>query len=144
VKTGTRYKIHLIYNAKANVSSIKYEQNQPSPFSFDFSTKPMLVPYSRPSAHLIIDADMAWPEALSEFESALYGDVNLDARLPTPSEVYDIFNTNALFKVIDNNDGTFTLDGPDELFTWVSSTEFSVDWPKIIYISDVSYKISSW
>jgi hypothetical protein len=144
VRAGDRYLIHLVYNAMARPSTLKYDQNQPTPFSFSISTRPVLIPYAKSSAHLIIDANSAWPEALAAFEAILYGDTDNEPRLPMPEEVYNLFDINAVYRVIDNGDGTVTLDGPDAAFVWIDPTEFTVEWPQIVYLDQHSYLIKSW
>jgi hypothetical protein len=143
-RTTTSYKIHLVYNVSAIVSNTKYAQSQPIPFSLDISTKPVSIPDASPSAHLIIDESTAWPEAIHEFEAILYGTDDSDARLPLPTEVYEVFNANSIFQVIDNGDGTYTMNGPDWAFAWVDPTTVTVDWPKIVYVDTQSYLIRSW
>lgn len=57
-------------------------------------------------SHFIIDTEVAYPETIVAFEKVLYGDDETEARLPSPLEVFDIFEANARFRVIDNGDGT--------------------------------------
>jgi hypothetical protein len=143
VMTGTGSKIHLVYNAMATTPTQTHEQERPGPFGFDISTMPVPVPESNPSAHLIIDTTYAWPEVMSVFEDILYGSESQTPRMPLPSEILDIFEVNARYRVIDNGDGTFTLEMPDEDLDWISPTLFETYWPKIVYIDSESYLIES-
>lgn len=57
-------------------------------------------------SHFIIDTEVAYPETIAAFEKVLYGGDEAEARLPSPLEVFDIFEANSHFRVIDNGDGT--------------------------------------
>jgi hypothetical protein len=144
VKTEKGYRIHLVYNALAHIADAKYIQREPTPFSFSISTVPIVIPYGKPSAHIMIDTGIAWPEAVSDFEAILYGTLDSDPRLPLPEEVYSIFDVNALFRITDNGDGTYTMDGPDSAFDWIDPTMVGVEWPRVVYVDYETYIISSW
>lgn len=150
VTTAKGYQIHLVYNAAAHWGSRTYTQNDATPFSVDIVTRPTAI-YTEepekmaPSAHLIIDTTVAYPPVLAAFEDLLYGAENVEPRLPSPTEVFDIFDVNSLFKITDNGDGTFTMEAPDEVFAWLSETELEADWPRSpIFISDDTYVLRSW
>ena len=145
VETAKSYKIHLIYNVLAHISSRNHAQEQVEPINFNISTRPNAIPEAGPSAHLIVDAGVAYPDTLTQFENILYGvDAAANARLPTPQEVFDLFELNAIFKVIDNGDGTFTLEAPDEYLEMTTATLFEADWPRAVYLDEDTYRIRSW
>jgi hypothetical protein len=145
VQTAKGYRIHLIYKALAEISGRNYGQADIlEPFSFDISTVPMAVPEFAPSAHLIINTIESYPISLSQIETILYGSDESDPRLPSPIEVFDLFEANAIFKVIDNGDGTFTLDAPDDVFNSVNATTVEVTWPIVTYLNEETYRIRSW
>ena len=145
VETARGYRIHLVYNAKAHISGRAYGQlDTVEPFSFSITTVPIGLPEVAASAHLIVDTAVAYSQALAQFESILYGDDDFNPRLPQPDEVFDIFETNALYKVIDNGDGTFTLEAPDDVIEMLSETLFEADWPKAVYLDEDTYRIRSW
>jgi hypothetical protein len=145
VETAKGYKIHLVYNALAHISSRNYGQaDSPDPVSFNIATVPVAMLDLMPSAHLIIDTAAAYPGAVTQFEDVLYGNTDFDPQLPLPSEVFDIFELNALFKIIDNGDGTFTMEAPDDVFLWFSATQVEVEWPRILTLDEDTYRIRSW
>lgn len=149
VTTAKGYQIHLVYNALAQFSSRTYTQNDTTPFSVDISTRPMAIPSEAPlqmgpSAHLIVDAAAATPAAIANLESVLYGADTHSARLPLPEEVIAIFDADPSLKIIDNGDGTFTVDGPDELVYALDLTEFSVSNPTVVYVNSESYTMRSF
>jgi hypothetical protein len=144
-KTAESYKIHLVYNALANVSGQKYVQQDDSPVSVDIVTLPVGISTLRPSAHLVIDANIAYPPVMAAFEDVLYGNDSQNARLPLPDELYELFDLNSLYKVIDNGDGTFSLELPDEALTWLDATEFQANWPLApVFLDDDTYTIKTW
>lgn len=146
IETDKGYKIHLVYNARAHISGRSYGQaDNPEPVNFDISTVPMSIPEMAPAAHLVIDTGVSYPGAVAQFEEILYGvDAGADARLPTPDEVFDIFELNALFKIIDNGDGTFTMEAPDAYIGWLTSIKAKVNWPRVEYLNEDTYRIRSW
>jgi len=145
IETATGYKTHLVYNALARISSRNYGQAEvPDPVGIDIATVPIAMPDLMPSAHLIIDTAAAYPGSVTQFEDVLYGNDDFDPRLPLPSEVFDIFELNALFKIIDNGDGTFTMEAPDDVFLWFSATQVEAEWPRVLYLNEDTYRIRSW
>ena len=143
VKTAHGYKIHLIYNALAMPFGHDYQQKETDPFRWDITTAPMEVPEARLSAHLVIDTAKAHPWTVLDFEDVLYGTDAANARLPLPEEVLEIFESNAILRVTNNGDGTFTVTGPDEAIEMLDPTTFQITWSTAVFIDEVSYKISS-
>lgn len=136
-------KIHLVYNVLVVPSAYSYEQVEPDLFRWSFTSLPVPVPEAERSAHLVVDTATAYSSTLSDLESILYGSESASARLPSPAEVVDIFEQNAILRVTNHGDGTFTIDGPDSAVTMVDSTTFQVDWPSVIVHDADNYQISS-
>lgn len=143
VQTNGSYKIHILYNVLVKKNDQNYEQEDPSIFSWDFTTKPITIPDARTTAHLVIDASVAYPWTLEALENALYGSEEAESRLPSPTEVIDIFDVNSILRVIDNGDGTWTATGPDEAFDMLDTTTFEITWPSAIFIDEETYELSS-
>lgn len=91
------YKLHLIYGALASPSEKSYSTINDSPeaitFSWEFSTTPVNVAGFKPTANIVIDSTKATPEKLTALEKILYGDTEVEARLPLPDEVASIMGT---------------------------------------------------
>lgn len=136
-------KIHIVYNISVDPTAYNYQQNELDSFSWEFTTKPVPVPDAKPSAHLIIDTTQTYLWTVTALEEVLYGSDTKTARLPLPAEVFDIFEANALLKVVDHGDGTFTVTGPDEAIQMLDSTTFQITWPSAIFIDEVSYTLRS-
>lgn len=145
--TDHAYKIHIIYNAMANPSQKNYEtlsdDTEAMPLSWDITTTPISIPGVYYSSHLIVDSRTAYPWAMEAIEKVLYGSEDTPPVLPTPQELIDLFVENALLKITDNGDGTWTAEGPDEAITMLSTTEFQISWPSAEYVDTTSYTISS-
>ena len=88
------YKLHLVYNALAGVAERGYTTVNDSPeaitFSWEFSTTPVAVSGSKPTACLTIDSTKADATKLAALEAILYGDTNTEPRLPLPDEVAEL------------------------------------------------------
>ena len=145
--TSFGYKIHIVYNALATPSQKNYQSTSDDPdaisFSWAITTVPILVRDGSYSAHLVIDTKTTWPWVVEAVEKLLYGSEDTPPTLPTPQELIALFVDNALLKITDNGDGTWTAEGPDEVVSMVGTTEFQITWPSAEYIDSNSYNISS-
>lgn len=141
------YKIHLVYNALASPSDTTHssmdDSAEPTMFSWDITTTPIPMSRAKASSHLIIDSTKAYPWTLKAFEDLIYGsDTNL-ATLPSPEEVFTIFEVNSILIITDHGDGTWSAEGPDDVLQMIDDTTFEIAWASAVYIDAVSYNISS-
>lgn len=90
------YKLHLIYGALASPSEKAYSTINDSPeaitFSWEFSTTPVNVAGFKPTANIVIDSTKATPEKMAALEKILYGDTDVEPRLPLPNEVAQVMS----------------------------------------------------
>ena len=93
------YKLHLIYGALASPSEKAYSTINDSPeaitFSWEFSTTPVNVTGFKPTANIVIDSTKATPEKMAALEKILYGDTEVEPRLPLPNEVAQVMSEGA-------------------------------------------------
>ena len=93
------YKLHIIYGALAAPTEKAYTTVNDSPeaitFSWEVTTTPVNVAGAKPTASITIDSTKATPEKLAALEKILYGDTEVEARLPLPDEIKDIFTAGA-------------------------------------------------
>lgn len=149
VMTGEKtYRIHLVYNVVAIPDDVVFssisDEIDPVDLSWKFTTRPVKLSGLFPSSHIIIDSEMIHSWTLDAIEDALYGGEGVIPHLPSPDELDQILQDNALFKVIDNLDGTYTVVGPDEAIQALGSGLFKLDWPSVIPLPDgISYNVSS-
>ena len=91
------YKLHIIYGALAAPSEKAYTTINDSPeaitFSWEVTTTPVNVTGAKPTASITIDSTKATPEKLTALEKILYGDAEVEARLPLPDEIKTLFGT---------------------------------------------------
>ena len=91
------YKLHIIYGALAAPSEKAYNTINDSPeaitFSWEVTTTPVNVTGAKPTASITIDSTKATPEKLTALEKILYGDAEVEARLPLPDEIKTLFTT---------------------------------------------------
>lgn len=89
------YKLHLVYNAVVLPTNRDYNTLDDTPeamfFSWEIATTPVTIPGFRPSSHFIIDSRKMGFRQLKEFERVIYGSLDSDARMPSPSELVAIF-----------------------------------------------------
>lgn len=141
----TTNELHLIYNATAAPSETVYEFFGTVLNSWKITTRPLVLPEGGYTSHLMIDVGTAYPEQLSAVEDLLYGTETSDPVFPTIEELLEIFEIHSLLRVIDNEDGTFTVIGPDDAITMLDSNTFEITWPSAVYtnIFEEKYTIHS-
>ena len=148
VMTGeTSYQIHLVYNVVAIPDDVVFsslsDSIDPTVFSWKFSTRPIKLSGRASSSHLILDSEIIHPWTLSAIEDQLYGAEGIIPHMPTPSEIEQIFEDNAILKVVDLGDGTFSVEGPDQAIQNLGSDIIQIEWPSLIRLSEYEYQISS-
>ena len=93
------YKLHIIYGAQAKPSERAYSTINDSPeaitFSWEITTTPVNVTGHKPTALLTIDSTKADPAKLAALEKILYGDTEVEPRLPLPNEVAQVMGEGA-------------------------------------------------
>ena len=91
------YKLHIIYGALAAPSEKAYATINDSPeaitFSWEFKTTPVNVTGHKPTASIVIDSTKVNAEKLAALEKILYGDTEVEPRLPLPDEVAQTITT---------------------------------------------------
>lgn len=94
---GHGYKLHLIYGALAAPSEKAYATINDSPeaitFSWEFKTTPVNVAGHKPTASITIDSTKVSETKMAALEKVLYGDNDVEARLPLPDEVVQILTS---------------------------------------------------
>ena len=94
---GHGYKLHLIYGALAAPSEKAYATINDSPeaitFSWEFKTTPVNVTGHKPTASLTLDSTKVSETKMAALEKVLYGDSDVEARLPLPDEVVQILTS---------------------------------------------------
>lgn len=106
------YKIHIVYNALAAPSQKDYESlsedQQPVIFSWEFVTTPVQVETNRgvlTISHLAVDTRKASAAQVRLVENYLYGSPTLSARLPTPKQIFSVFESQAAaFTIVEDTE----------------------------------------
>lgn len=85
------YKIHIVYNATAQVSNFVHTTltNDPSPKTntWSFTTFPTEVVGFKPTSHVVFDTRFVDAYIIAKLEGILYGDDDSDPRMPTTEEL---------------------------------------------------------
>lgn len=141
------YKIHLVYNALAEPSQRAHkslgETTDLTAFSWNVSTKPIIIPGFKRTSHFVIDSRITNETTLSAIEDILYGTDATAPRLPLPDEIFTIFELNSTFVVVDNGDGTWTATGTDFEVHMLDATTFEIVTPAAVFIDADSYTLTS-
>lgn len=95
IGTDLGYKIHLIYNALASPSSRSNASLNDSPtpmaLSWNITTAPPPITGFKSSAHFVVDSRKTPASVLSLIEGVLYGTPSSSPRMPSVSELLDLF-----------------------------------------------------
>jgi hypothetical protein len=143
------YRLHFIYNCLAAPSQQQNNTSSdtPSPinFSWDLTATPVTIAGYKPSAHVTIDTRIARPGSVSDVENILYGTMSAAPRMPTIAELVEIFEENAVLRITDNGDGSWTATAADDtsIITMTDETSFSITWDSAVVIDSDTYQISS-
>lgn len=143
----TTYRIHLVYNVVAIPDDVVFstiaDEIDPVDLSWTFYTRPIKLAGRMPSSHIILDSETVHSWTMEAIEDQLYGGEGIIPNLPTPEELEEIFEENAILKVVDLGDGTFSVEGPDEAVQNLDNSIVQIEWPSLIKLSTFEYQISS-
>ena len=88
------YKLHLVYGCQAAPSEKGYATINDSPeaitFSWEVTPTPVEVTGHKPTSCITIDSTKVEPGKLAALEKVLYGDADIEPRLPLPDEITSI------------------------------------------------------
>lgn len=89
------YKLHIVYGAKASTSERAYtsinDTPEPITMSWEFTTTPVEVTDSKPTAYLVVDSTKVDADKLAELEDILHGTNDAEPMLPLPDAILAIF-----------------------------------------------------
>lgn len=143
------YKIHLVYNAlatpSARVNGTLSESPEAANFEWNLTTKPIALTGYKRSAHFVLDSREIHPLTMKAIEDILYGDEMGVARQPSFEDLLEVLDTPVEFSIVDNEDGTWTISGPDETVAELfgDPTQFSITWPAIAPVAEDTYSITT-
>jgi hypothetical protein len=141
------YKIHLVYNAMVSPngrdntsinSNVDLEV-----FTWDLSTRPEVILGARSSAHFVIDSTLVNSGVMESIENILYGDDVTAPYIPTVEQLLTFFEANAVLRITDHGDGTWTAEGPDDVVQMLGPTTFQINWASAVFIDADSYTVRS-
>lgn len=145
----TATELHLVWNIllspSGRLQTTVTAEDEGELFKWDFVTSSEPVPSARPTSHMIIPltSDARYHDPYSDLVKELWGTEEKDARLPSPTEVVQIFEIYSQFRVIDHGDGTWTAIGSNAYINMLSSDLFEIKSPTAVYVSDEKYTLSS-
>lgn len=141
------YKIHIVYNALAAPSprenSTIGSETDLTDFTWLITTKPQRVAGHKSTAHVTIDSRETNPVKLAQLEDILYGNNEENPRLPTLDELIAIYDDVLEFSLVDNMDGTFTVQAPDSALDVFDNGQFVLNWPTAEPVDEETYTIAS-
>jgi hypothetical protein len=147
IMIADHYQIHLVYNVVSYDGGRARTSMSDSPdlslLTAELTTKRQLVDGKHMASHLIIDSRYCNPDALERIEDIIYGNADEDSTLPSPEDLYEIFEDYAVLVVTDHGDGSATISGPDVAVFPNGIGGYTISWPSVIQKDAVSYQISS-
>lgn len=148
VQAGNGYDIHLVYNALLSPTEVQRTTVDDTADTADFQWKLTAVPeqidHIRAAAHVIINTEDTVSAAMTIVMNLLYGTDGSAPRIPLPTELVEVYETYAVFTVVDNGDGSWTATGPDDWFNFPDADSFEITSPSAEIIDSDSYRLGSW
>lgn len=146
--TNFGYRVHILYNLLATpdsiVSDTTNETSNPTEFSWSLTGKPVRIAGIRPTVHISIDSVNTHGDSLLLLENILYGTTTTSPRLPTLTEITDLFYQSGVLIIVDNGDGTWTANDTSNAFiTMLDSTTFSITGANTTTVDANTYTIST-
>ena len=142
---GTGAKIHLIYNATAEPSSKTYEtiNDEPSAshLQWDLKTVPNMEVGGFISAHYVFDTTKVEDYIVDAFEDLLYGTKTSSGRLPTSSDIQQVFVNEWGLVVTQIGTGKYEISGSNQAVKYVNGS-YAISGPTVIKGPN-SYDIST-
>ena len=115
----------------------------PSLFAWDIHGEAVPVPGARPSSRLMLEAPNH-PDLLVALEDILYGTDTTDPRMPSPSELVDLYEAYTRLTVTYNGDGSYTVSGPDNMVTLLEDGRFQIDAPSVFFLKEDVFVVRSY
>lgn len=144
---GEGYKLHIVYNALINDSERKWstvnKTLDPSLFQWGITTSAVPIPGASPAARLTIEVD---PESTTfgTIEDILYGTDEMDPRLPDPEELYELYESATLLRILYHDDGSYTATGPDTMVRDLGNGSFELTAPSVYLDAQDIFTVSSY
>lgn len=142
------YRIHILYNILAQPDSREFnslsDKSDPTEFSWSLTGTPPLIGGYRPTVHVSIDSTKTDPDVLQAIEDILYGSDVAQPRMPSVSELKELFDALGALIITDNGDGTWTaIDLADDYITMDSATEFTITGADADFLDVSTYEITT-
>lgn len=141
------YKIHLVYNALAAPTQKTFSTNsnstEPTTFGWSITTRPPAMAGYKRTAHIIIDSRDTDVVVMNAVEAVLYGDELNSPRLPSLTELSDLYDELFDLVVVDNGDGTYTATGPSSVIQVINDEVWQITSPAAVNIDDTTFTLTS-
>lgn len=141
------YKIHVLYNLTAIQSPRSNATLTLDPeaveFTWDISSIPEEISGYRASSHVVFDSRKIDPYLMLDLEAILYGNAEVDARLPSMQGLAQFMAKWGRLVITDNGDGTWTAYSPLDGVIEVAGDEFTIVSDTITMLDSETYEISS-
>lgn len=142
------YRIHILYNILAEPDSADFnsfsDKAEAVEFSWSLTGTPPLIGGYRPTVLVTIDSTKTNPDVLSAIEDIIYGSDEAQPRMPSVSELKELFNALGALIITDNGDGTWTAtDLANDYITMDSATEFTITGADADFLDATTYEITT-
>jgi hypothetical protein len=97
----------------------------------------------RRTAHVIIDSATTDVVVLKAIEDTLYGGELTQPRLPSLSELTDMYDELFDLVVVDNGDGTYTATGPGSVIQVLNDEIWQITSPNAVNVDDTVFTLTS-
>lgn len=143
------YKIHILYNVRANPDGHSFgtlgeSGAQTSEFSWTLTGIPVKSAGFKPTVHVSIDSTKTPAYIMEILESKLYGTEILMPNLPTLQDIAEIFGYMGALIILDYGGGSWVaIDESNAYIIMINSTTFQLDGVNAVYLNQTTYEVSS-
>jgi hypothetical protein len=132
------YKINIVYGAYAAPTTRGHKTHNDSVQVLEFMWKvtalPPVIDGYKQSAHIILDSRFVDPATLAGIEEILYGTDTYPPRLPSYTELVELYDTANALTITDNGDGTYTAVAPSYAMFMLDDSIFQLTWDTVNYV----------
>ena len=143
---GDGYKLHIVYNALIDDSDRAWSSAKasidPSLFQWNLVASAVPIPGASPASRLTMEI-VSEESVISSIEDILYGTDTAEPRLPSPAELYELYESATVLRIRYNGDGTYTAIGPDDMVRLLPDGAFELNAPSLYLEENGIFTVSS-
>lgn len=141
------YQYHLVYGVRVRDGSRSWrtvsEKVDPSLFTWAIYGQPVDIPGASKASRLTLEAPRN-KDLVAKLEDILYGTDTTNARLPSPEELVDLYETYTRLTITYHGDGSYTASGPDDMVEELPDGRIRLTSPSAQFLDEDIFVVNSY